>query len=1148
MLKLPACLRRGGLKGKAGTREPEDWARQQEIEEEVKARYKQLVGGQVEGRTKSAGDNPENSRKARAAVERHRQRVLALRDEYNKLKLRADHKEALADELKLQVTLEANEGGLRAPMTDQELEVILAERRESHGGSHVTTHDAGSHVVATDRDVSTVAKFAGQLATHRANIKEASNRVENVEDVACREELRARLLQHEEIFETERLLTGTYETMAARLLKSKKEEAARNADLGDVMDSRQSQILRLKTELMLQEKVTKQTMSELRQKQQMLMGRRMAWEERRQSLLTLLGEAAAESNSGELRDAVDLRNEVFESRVAKLGIVLADLKPVEKLKMVVAPLPRVTKGAAAARMSSARSTSSTTSVKGGKNQRGARKSVQGSASRDSSARGSRSRDSSARGSIESSSQLALPSTEEKPADESREAAQPAVDGTRAGEEHPVEETPIFAEGKAGLAQYKRELARQQLERRTAAKLELDEQHEEDHEDPEEAEAEKIKMNDLLKVDREKRILAERERLKQERLKEIEAKALSNRMDPDMKNKLKGMGMSGDLNDQRTKMQKLFHLISRSLGMPEDTDAMTVAETIVNLAEEEKQRHREKEEDSKNEGAEGNEEEGLEMVLAAETSGPPVLAANIASAQLRSNCKEKEELLESKRKTFAQLKSEVQARLTAKAQEISGGGLASVKDVVTLEEKIESTTNHTDWMMTRVATSTKTGKNAALGLSDLYARLRKGGRVWRAVDILGKKSRSSSSLALDEVKPASRPASRLSQGSVSAHRKTHTTDDDWDLDHDPYHDVHPGPPLRLGEGDTAADECAMSEVNAERIDDIAASLVAMVRAVKVEGAAKEKGRGSMKSIMSKALPAVGEEGVEAETTAVSEEEDAEAAAQSSNHSSVKGNDSPTGKGSCDDAEDRENGKNDEQPRGGVKSLKNTVGRLKNLKKVSAIGMLSSSRKQRLAPKFEGMEMKFVESSSSSDDDDVQAGGRALAHIASDDEDEPRQSYLKGEPRTSAGMGRPSQGKKKRVSMMERANRARESSTSADLEVKPRARRSKPPEPSKKPETSAPSSSSTASKARSSSNNVNASSMPKVSQPSPASSRTSIHSVNKSKDKSKGEVKSMSGGKDIYSGKVKKHPEYPAGFEDAAPHSGSRSFSVDRPLPV
>jgi hypothetical protein len=47
--------------------------------------------------------------------------------------------------------------------------------------------------------------------------------------------------------------------------------------------------------------------------------------------------------------------------------------------------------------------------------------------------------------------------------------------------------------------------------------------------------------------------------------------------------------------------------------------------------------------------------------------------------------------------------------------ISGGGLASVKDVVDLEEKIETTGSHTEWTMQRVASSSKVG----LYKSNLY---------------------------------------------------------------------------------------------------------------------------------------------------------------------------------------------------------------------------------------------------------------------------------------------------------------------------------------------------------------------------------------------------------------------------------------------
>ena len=83
-------------------------------------------------------------------------------------------------------------------------------------------------------------------------------------------------------------MTGTYKVIASRLAKTKKEEAARNADLGDVMASRDAQIERLKADLMLQDKMTKKVMDELRLRQEMLMGRRRAWEERRLDLLDIV--------------------------------------------------------------------------------------------------------------------------------------------------------------------------------------------------------------------------------------------------------------------------------------------------------------------------------------------------------------------------------------------------------------------------------------------------------------------------------------------------------------------------------------------------------------------------------------------------------------------------------------------------------------------------------------------------------------------------------------------------------------------------------------------------------------------------------------------------------------------------------------------
>ena len=94
----------------------------------------------------------------------------------------------------------------------------------------------------------------------------------------------------------------------------------------------------------------------------------------------------------------------------------------------------------------------------------------------------------------------------------------------------------------------------------------------------------------------------------------------------------------------------------------------------------------------------------------------------------------------------------------------------------------------------------------------------------------------------------------------------------------------------------------------------------------------------------------------------------------------------------------------------------------------------------------------------------------------------------------------------------------------------------------------------------------SNMPKISETSPASGRTPVTrggggggSLSKKKSEtaatdggSRGKVTSVTGSDDLYSGKVKKkaggNPEYPTEFFDDQPHSGSRSFSADRPLPV
>jgi hypothetical protein len=66
----------------------------------------------------------------------------------------------------------------------------------------------------------------------RTKIVESSSHLDSAsdaEDKCLREDLRARLTERDEIFEEERRMTGTYQVIASRLAKTKKEEGARNA-------------------------------------------------------------------------------------------------------------------------------------------------------------------------------------------------------------------------------------------------------------------------------------------------------------------------------------------------------------------------------------------------------------------------------------------------------------------------------------------------------------------------------------------------------------------------------------------------------------------------------------------------------------------------------------------------------------------------------------------------------------------------------------------------------------------------------------------------------------------------------------------------------------------------------------------------------
>jgi len=243
-----------------------------------------------------------------------------------------------------------------------------------------------------------------------------------------------------------------------------------------------------------------------------------------------------------------------------------------------------------------------------------------------------------------------------------------------------------------MAAYRRN-AKHTAEQRRAAALKAEKEKEAEDTSEEEAEAEKNSqsVDYLLKRDAENRVLAEQERLRQVRMAEIEAQAMrpgSNR----------GGGSAAGMADATSarsmvKMEKLFGLIARALGVDVETDAMEMAESIAELVV-------------------GGAEEGssLSSKRACLSGG----VSSVASAQLEANSLEKEESLALKKRQLEGLKAQMEARLTGKAHEMSGGGLGSVKDVVDLEDKIESSIVHTEMAIDRVANSTKVGKSAALG--------------------------------------------------------------------------------------------------------------------------------------------------------------------------------------------------------------------------------------------------------------------------------------------------------------------------------------------------------------------------------------------------------------------------------------------------
>ena len=949
-------------------------------------------------------------------------------------------------------------------------------------------------------------------------------------------------------------------------------------------------------------------------------------------------EAASKSNSAELRDAVNLRNKAFANRVGKLGINLEELKPEEKPNKT-ALIARMNKSsfrgggapAAAADPAPAAAAAKNAAAKDGGGGKAGGSGKSGGVGGDKKQRGKKAAaGAGAKGVGSASKQQQQQQQQQQESsnvttneEAAEEGAADAADAEAAaggdeeggggggdecgdgvgkllgddGEELGSDSPALIPAGKQGLARYKRDAKKQQTQRRLAVKMEMEreaEQHEEEEEE-EESEKRQHDVQDLLKRDAEKRVLAERERIRKERMAEIEAKAMTKKADPDMLKKLQGMGVGGDVTDQRSKMEKLFSLITRSLGVPEDTDAMVVADTIADLAANQKRREREEVEQKRREADEAKEaaaaavaagEDGADaMERAAEEAEAAAVAAaeagsrgvaGLASAQLTTSRADRETLLKERKQQLAAFKAEVQAKLTAKANEISGGGLASVKDVVDLEEKIEVTGSHTEWTISRCAVTAKAGKNACMGINEMYAMLRRKGRVWRAVDIFGKKSRGGdddegavrSSSRLELAGPTSPNAVGVGIGAGAGNERSgrpsrpsiSTIDDAWDVNTDPNGNVHPGPPLAQDEGDASADEGGMIDLNVSRIDDVAASLVAMARAARIDGAERGKKKSS-KSVVK--LAAVGEDGA----GSAGEGGEGEGAA------AAEGGD---GAGAGDDVKeeaDREKIDDDGAGAGGDNASvdgdgdgkKLSAGKRFRQKSIRLKAAAHTVRNLKTMGEFKGMKMTFVEDSSSSDDDDVQAGGRARAITAASDDDDDDNVIANpsgaggGGGGAGGGGGRGKRGGRGMQGMMARSNARKSAEASNPVEVKPRQRKPKPSSSSSSPRSSDDTSSSSSSLQPSSS--TAKSSMPKISESSPASGKTptrgAIFNKGTGGGKTKaemadGKVTSVTGGnKDLYSGKVKKkagNPEYPTGFFDSQPHSGSRSFSADRPLPV
>ena len=135
-----------------------------------------------------------------------------------------DDERLCAKELHLKLTLEATAGGLRAPMTDQELELIMAERKESPSKGVGGGGDGGGGGPAIS-SLTEAAVFGSHAAAYRSKIAESSSAQPTTEseDFSHREDLRVRLLERDDIFEARLVLPffhSAFYATSTRLIRS----------------------------------------------------------------------------------------------------------------------------------------------------------------------------------------------------------------------------------------------------------------------------------------------------------------------------------------------------------------------------------------------------------------------------------------------------------------------------------------------------------------------------------------------------------------------------------------------------------------------------------------------------------------------------------------------------------------------------------------------------------------------------------------------------------------------------------------------------------------------------------------------------------------------------------------------------------------